>query len=127
MKLAALLLCVAGLLAQQGPGTEHPGNFDIRFEPTAVLQTGAPVPFRITAKDSLGKPLTEAKVTLQIELADDHTHVKVYPATATDPGIYIAKPVFPVAGRWSVYVEVRRRNEQTEEMTARTAEFTVSE
>ncbi len=126
MNLAVLLLCAIGLMAQQGPGNERPGNFDIRFEPTATLQAGVQIPFRITVKDSLGKPLIEAKVTLQVETTEG-THAKVYQATATDPGVYIAKPVFPNAGTWNVYVEVRHRNEQVEEMTARTIQFTVPE
>ncbi len=116
MKLAALLICVFGLLLAQ----ERDGNFDIRFEPTAILQTGAPVPFRIAVKDDLQKPLTQAKVTLQIEMPD-HSHVQVFPASAINPGIYVAKPVFPVAGEWSVYVEVRRNNQ----MSARTIQFSV--
>lgn len=124
MKLGVLLLCAIGIVAQQGPGNERPGNFDIRFEPTATLQAGVQIPFRITVKDSLGKPLIEAKVTLQVETTDG-THTKVYPATATDSGVYIAKPVFPNAGTWNVYVEVRHRNEQTEEVTSRTIQFNV--
>lgn len=118
MKFAALSLCVLGALFAQ----EREGNFDIRFEPTAILQTGAPVPFRIDVKDDLHKALIQAKVTLQIEMTD-HSHVQVFPATAMDPGIYIAKPVFPEAGEWSVYVEVRRNNE----MSARTIQFNVRE
>lgn len=126
MKLAALLLFTIALVAQQGPSNERPGNFDIRFEPAAVLQTGVQIPFKISVKDSLGKPLTQAKVTLQIETTDG-THTKVFPAPATDSGVYIAKPIFPIAGAWNVYVEVRRMNEQVEEMTARTIQFNVPE
>lgn len=121
VKLAILLLCALGLLrAQDGPDRE--GNFDIRFEPTAKLQTGVQVPFQISVKDARAKPLSDAKVTLQIEMPD-HNRVKVFPAPATDPGIYISKPVFPVAGEWTVYVEVRRANQ----MTSRTLPFTVAE
>ena len=116
MKFAALLLCVFGLLFAQ----EGEGNFVIRFEPTAILQTGAPVPFKIDVKDDLQKPLTQAKVTLQIEMTD-HSHVQVFPASAVNPGIYVAKPFFPVAGEWSVYVEVRRSNR----VSARTIQFSV--
>ncbi len=119
MKFVALLLCAFGLLrAQQGP--ERNGNFDIRFEPWAKLQTGVQVPFQITVKDSLSKPLIGAKVTLQIEMLD-HTRVKVFPAPSINPGVYMAKPIFPVAGDWNVYVEVRRANQ----MSARTIEFSV--
>jgi hypothetical protein len=126
VKLAALLLLGLGLLFAQ----EREGNFTVRFEPTAVLQTGAPIPFQITVHDANHKPLADAKVTLQIETAN-HTHVKVFPAPAVDaranPGIYVAKPVFDAAGEWSVYVEVRRQNGRWEEMSARTIEFTVPE
>lgn len=105
-------------MGQQGP--EQNGNFDIRFEPWAKLQTGVQVPFQIIVKDSLNKPLTEAKVTLQIEMLD-HTRVRVFPAPSINPGVYMAKPVFPVAGEWSVYVEVHRENQ----MSARTVQFSV--
>ncbi len=118
MKFAALLLCAFGLLLAQ----EREGNFDIRFEPTAKLQTGVEVPFQITVNDALHKPLPDAKVTLQIETTD-HSHVKVFPAPAINPGVYVAKPIFPVSGEWSVYVEVRRDNA----MTARTIQFSVPE
>ena len=118
MKVLALLLCVLGLLAAQ----MREGDFDIRFEPTAKLQTGVEVPFSIVVKDALHKPLPDAKVTLQIETKEG-THVKVFPAPAVNPGSYIAKPVFPSPGDWSVYVEVRRGNE----MSARTIQFQVPE
>lgn len=118
MKFAALWLCVFGLLL----GQEREGNFDIRFEPTAILQTGVAVPFKIDVKDDLQKPLVQAKVTLQIEMTD-HSHVKVFPAPAISPGVYIAKPVFPAAGEWNVYVEVHRDNA----MSARTIQFSVAD
>ena len=119
MKLVTLLLCASALLVgQQGP--EKDGNFDIRFEPTAVLQAQAPIPFQIAVKDGLKKPLVGATVILQIELLD-HTRVKVYKTSSLDPGIYIAQPVFPVPGEWNVYVEVRRDNQ----MSARTIQFSV--
>lgn len=124
MKLAALLLFGLGLLFAQ----ERDGNFGIRFEPTAVLQTGAPIPFQITVHDAAHNPLPDAKVTLQIETVN-HTHVKVFPAPAVDqraqPGVYVAKPVFDIPGEWNVYVEVRRQNGRWEEMSARTIQFTV--
>ena len=118
MKIFVLLLCAWGLLFAQ----EREGNFDIRFEPTAKLQTGVEVPFTITVKDALRKPLPNAKVTLQIETKEG-ANVKVFQATAVNPGIYIANPVFPSSGEWSIYVEVRRANE----MSARTIQFQVSE
>lgn len=119
MKIAAILLCAFGLLfGQEAPQRE--GNFDIRFEASAKLQTGVEVPFRISVNDARRQPLIQAKVTLQIELTDG-TRVKVYPASATAPGVYIAKPVFPVSGEWNVFVEVRRENQ----VSARTIEFSV--
>ncbi len=120
MKIALLLLCALGLAAQQAP--EQPGDFNIRFEPTAKLQTGVEVPFQITVTDSLNKPLIQAKVTLQIETLDGKD-VKVYKAPAVNPGVYVAKPIFPASGEWNVYVEVHRNNQ----MTARTIQFSVQE
>lgn len=116
MKVLFLFVCALGVLLAQ----EREGNFDIRFEPTAKLQTGVPVPFAITVRDARHQPLTNAKVTLQIE-TQDSTNVKVFPASAVNPGTYIAKPTFPSSGSWSIYVEVRRDNE----MTARTIQFDV--
>lgn len=122
--LCALFFCALALVFAQ----EREGNFHIRFEPTADLQTGAPIPFRITVNDADHKPLINAKVTLQIETMD-HTHVKVFGApaedTRADPGIYISKPVFDAAGEWSVYVEVHRQNGRWDEMSARTIQYTV--
>lgn len=100
---------------------QQEGNFIIRFEPKAILQTETPIPFEITVKDDLRKPLTQAKVTLQIETTDHH-QLKVFPAPAVSPGVYVAKPVFPETGEWIIYVEVHRNNQ----MTARTLNFTVS-
>ena len=130
MKFAALILAAVGFaVAQQnppdqahGPGEEHNGNFIIRFEPKVVLQTNAPIPFEIDVTDDLHKPLTQAKVTLQIETAE-HANVNVFKAPMTNPGVYIAKPTFPHAGQWNVYVEVHRANE----MSARTIQYYVPE
>ena len=103
------------------------GNFNIRIEPTANLQTGAQIPFSIQVSDALHKPLPSAKVTLQIEKVvpetekDQDKHVKVYPAPALDPGTYIAKPVFPEAGQWNLYVEVRR----ADQLSSRTIQFNI--
>ncbi len=120
MKAAAVLLILtAGLiLAQQ----QHEGNFIIRFEPKAMLQTQAVIPFEIDVKDDLHNPLIQAKVTLQIE-TPEHTNVKVFNAPAVSPGVYIAKPVFPDAGQWNVYVEVRRGDA----ISARTIQYYVPE
>jgi YtkA-like len=124
VKVLALLFCALALLMAE----EREGNYSIRFEPTAVLQTGAPIPFQITVHDADHKPAIDAKVTLQVETAD-HTHVKVFPAPAADqranPGVYIAKPVFDAAGEWNVYVEVHHQNGRWDEMSARTIEYNV--
>jgi len=103
-------------------GQEREGNFDIRFEPTAKLQTGVQVPFRIAVKNDLGNPVVGAKVTLQIETSE-HTRAQTFPAPGTDRGVYIAKPTFPAEGEWNVYVEVRLDNR----MSARTIQFSVGE
>ena len=116
MRTLALLLVALGLSSAQ----DHQGNFVIRFEPTAALQANAEIPFEIHVSDDLHKPVLNAKVTLQIETLR-HTQVSVFKATATDPGVYVAKPVFPAAGQWSIYVEVRREGQ----MSARTIDFNV--
>jgi hypothetical protein len=120
VKLIALLLCAATLSVPQ----ERQGTFDIRFGPTAVLQTKAQVPFEIRVSDARHSPVTEARVTLQIETVRN-TNVQVFKAPEldrrTNPGVYMAKPVFPEAGEWNVYVEVRR----DDQMSARTIQFTV--
>lgn len=120
----ALFFCALALLF----ALEREGNFSIRFEPTAVLQTGAPIPFQITVHDANHNPLANAKVTLQIETAN-HTHVKAFPAPVADqranPGVYVAKPVFDVAGEWNVYVEVHHQNGAWDEMSARTIQYNV--
>lgn len=118
MKCIALLLCAFGLVT----ALEREGNFEIRFEPTAKLQTGVQVPFEIHIADALHKPLIDAKVTLQIEM-QDHTRTQVFPAPAISPGVYMAKPIFPLPGEWNVYVEAHRNNETS----ARTIQFNVPE
>lgn len=107
---------------------ERPGNFTIRFEPTADLQTDAPIPFQITVTDAERRPLINATVTLQIERTN-HTHVKLLKAPPVDtrgnPGVYMAKPVFDLAGEWNVYVEVHRQNGRWDEMSARTIQYNI--
>ncbi len=115
---ACALLCAAGLSLAQ----EHEGNFVIRFEPRAVLQANTAIPFEIRVNDDRHNPVLGATVTLQIETLQ-HTDVKVFNAPSIDQGIYIAKPVFPSAGEWSIYVEVHRSGQ----MSARTIEFNVPE
>ena len=69
VKRFALFLGVAALLLAE----DRPGNFQLRFEPTARLQTDAEIPFHIRVNDDLSKPLMDAKVTLTIETAQ-HDH-----------------------------------------------------
>ena len=113
-----LLMCAASLAVAQN----HEGNFTIRFGPTAELQAKAEIPFAIHVTDARHNPVLNATVTLQIE-TQQKTQVSVYKATGTDPGVYVAKPVFPSKGEWSVYVEVH----QGDRMSARTIDFHVPE
>ncbi|HEY3939727.1 MAG TPA: FixH family protein [Bryobacteraceae bacterium] len=117
MKAAVLLLLASSLLIPE----VREGNFTIRFEPKAILQTGTPIPFEIHVNDSLHKPVQQAKVTLQIETTE-HQDLKVFVAPATEPGVYVAKPVFPEAGEWNIYVEVRR----SDQLSSRTIQFNVA-
>jgi hypothetical protein len=118
VKIFALLLLAAGFSAAQ----DQEANFKIRVDPDAVLQTKVQVPFTIRVTDDLSKPVINADAKLQIE-TPEHTNVQVFKAAAVGPGLYLAKPVFPFAGQWSVYVEVRRGGK----MSARTLEFSVPE
>ena len=122
MKFVVLLLCALGLLLAQQSGPDREGNFEMRFEPAVKLQSAVEVPFQITVNDALHKPLVDAKVTMQIEMTD-HSHTKLFPAPATGTGVYVSKPVFPVAGDWNITVEARRDNK----VSARTIQFSVAE
>jgi len=114
------IVLLFGLIALAFGQQLQPGNFDIRAEPTAKLQTGAPIPFAITVRDPLHKPVVEARVTLRIENGNP-SDTRTYKAPGTDPGSYVAKPEFPVAGQWNLVVDVRR----AKEMSTRTIEFNV--
>lgn len=116
VKTLVAIFCAIGLML----GQQRDGNFTIRLEPRAVLQAGAEIPVAIQVTDDLRRPLINATATLQIETAQ-HTRLKVYKATQTDSGVYVAKPVFPAPGRWSVYVEIHRGGE----MSARTIDYDV--
>jgi hypothetical protein len=117
VKVLALLAALASLsLAQL-----RSGNFSIRVEPTAAVQANVEVPFEIRVTDDLHKPLINATVTLQVETQDQHSQIRVFRAARTEPGVYVAKPVFPSAGQWTVYVEVRRDLD----MSARTFDYSV--
>ncbi len=122
MKFLAFLFGVLAVMAAPAQQVQlRDANFDISVEPTAVLQSGAEIRFDITVKDAAHHPVHGARVTLQVETTD-HQQTKVYRATEMDTGLYMAKPVFPTAGRWNVYIEARR----DEAMSARTVEYYVS-
>ncbi len=105
VKTLALLFCLSGLVFAQ----ERPANLDIRFEPTAELQTGVRIPFQIVAVDDRHKPFVDATVTLQIETAD-HKQVQIFKAPAVALGTYVAKPEFSTPGAWNVIVTLKRGN-----------------
>jgi hypothetical protein len=111
------LFLALGLCALAG----REGNFTIRFEPKAVLQAEAQIPFEITVLNDLKQPLHEAKVTMQIE-TKDHKHAMTYKAPEVTAGTYLAKPVFPEAGEWNVSVEVHRNDQ----VSSRTLEYVVA-
>jgi hypothetical protein len=114
---ACLILAAAPLLVW----AEREGNFTIRFEPKAILQTGAVVPFEISVTDSRHNPV-QAEVKLYIETADGRER-KLFAAPAVTTGVYLAKPIFPEAGDWKVDVEVRRNDQ----FSARSLQFNVRE
>ena len=120
MKVAALLLCSITLFAQQ----LREGNFSMRFEPTAILQAKAPIPFRIQVMDAANRPLTFATVDLEIARPDGTQPAK-FKAPAEDerklPGVYTAKPVFPEGGQWNVTARAKRQDMESN----RTIQFTV--
>lgn len=122
MKVPALLLCSTALLFAQ----LQEGNFSLRFEPTAVLQSKVQVPFEIRVVDANSRPLTYAKVDLEIARTDGSQFAK-FKAVAEDmlklPGVYIAKPVFPEGGEWDVTARVERQNKESN----RTIRFNVQE
>jgi len=108
VKIFAFVSLVLGVAFAQ----PRDGSFSIRFEPTAIVQTGVQIPFRISVDDARHKPLGGAKVTLEITTKEP-TDTKLLTATETDPGTYIAKPIFEHSGEWSVYVEVERAGAKT--------------
>ena len=110
------LLLALGLTVFAG----REGNFTIRFEPTAILQTDAEIPFQIKVTNDLKQPLHQAKVTMQIE-TKEHKHVKVFKAPEVTEGVYLAKPVFSEAGDWSISVEVQRNDQ----VTSRSMDYTI--
>lgn len=119
VKTILLFLFLTALVLAQG--TE--GNFKIRFEPTAKLQTAVEVPFTITVTDSRLQPVSSALIHMTCRLADDtSTEVRVEGKMVT-AGTYIAKPIFPKAGTYDVRVEVVR-NDKT---TSRSIQYNVAD
>lgn len=98
------------------------GNYKIRFEPTAKLQTGTRVPFEVTVTDDRQQPLTDAKVVLTCTEVEGSAEFDAE-AFATTPGIYVAKPVFPKTGTWSIRALVTRNDKRS----SRVIQFTVAE
>ena len=96
-RLLAIVVAVP-LFAQQ----VTPGNFNVYVEPTAKLQTDAPIPFQIRVTDALNKPLVDATVSLQIETADGR-YVQVFRAPAVDRGVYLATPSSRPSGVWDIH------------------------
>jgi YtkA-like len=110
---------VVCLLLASSMFAQREGNFAIRFEPKAILQTEAQIPFEIHVTNDLRQPVREAKVTLRIARKDHET--QVFKAPEVTKGVYLAKPVFKDAGEWSVTVEVHRNDQ----VTTRTSEYSV--
>jgi hypothetical protein len=117
VKILALFLCFVGLLAA---AADQPGDFTIRFEPTAKLQTNVEVPFDVHVTDSRNRPLPQGHVELSISPVDKPI-VETVKAWFVQPGLFIAKPKFPSDGQWSVTVKAKLGNL----VTTRTIEFTV--
>jgi YtkA-like len=113
------LLAVLGI-AWTLPAQLSDANYQIRYEPDAKLQTGVPIPYKIDIHDSVGRPVRQAVVTLLIE-TPDHLEPVTYKAPMTDPGVYIAKPVFPHSGQWNVTVHAQHDDRES----ARTITYTV--
>jgi nitrogen fixation protein FixH len=117
VKILALILCLAGLLAA---ADDKPGDFTIRFEPTAKLQTNVEVPFEVHVTDSRKRPLPQGQVELSISPVDKPT-AETVKAWFVQPGLFIAKPKFPSDGQWSVTVKAKLGTL----VSTRTIEFTV--
>jgi hypothetical protein len=99
------------------------GNFTIRFEPSAKLQTNVEVPFDVRVTDDRNNPLQHnARVELAIA-PENKPVVKTMKAWFVQPGLFIAKPVFPTDGQWAVTVTVRINDR----VSTRTISFTVTE
>jgi hypothetical protein len=115
--LLTLLVLMAGLAKPY----VREGDYTIRFEALAVLQSGVPIPFHIKVEDARHQPMTDAKVSMQIETSE-HNEVQMFKATAMGAGIYSAKPIFPEPGEWLVMVSVHH----DDLVSARTITFEVA-
>jgi hypothetical protein len=110
VRLLALILCISGLLFA---ANEVEGNFTIRFEPTAKLQTGVEVPFTVHVTDDRKRPL-EQNAHVEMAIAPENREpIKTIRAWYVGPGEFIAKPVFPSEGQWTLTVTARRANQVT--------------
>ncbi len=117
------VLCVFGAALVLAAPDVKEGNFTIRFEPSAKLQANVEVPFDVRITDERGNPLQRnAKVDLAIA-PENKPAVKTVKAWFVQPGLFIAKPVFPSEGQWEVTVTARINDR----VTTRAITFTVTE
>jgi hypothetical protein len=118
-----LILCLLGIgLAFAAPDVKE-GNFTIRFEPAAKLQTKVEVPFEVRIIDDRNRPL-QPNVKVDLTIAQENKPaIKTVKAWFVQPGLFIAKPVFPSDGQWVVTVTARINDR----VTTRAITFTVTE
>lgn len=117
------ILCLCAVALVVGAPDVKEGNFTIRFEPTAKLQPNVEVPFEVRVSDDRNRPLEpNAKVDLAIA-PENKDVVKTVKAWYVQPGVFIAKPVFPSDGQWAVTARVRINDR----VTTRTITFTVTD
>ena len=95
------------------PAAVNDGNFVIQFEPTAKLQSDVQVPFTINITDDLHKPLLQDSVVEFAIAAQDEPPTRAIKAWFVKPGVFIAKPVFPSPGQWTITVTAKRENKVT--------------
>jgi nitrogen fixation protein FixH len=118
VKLLILFICLLGFTIA---ADEKEGNFTIRFEPTAKLQTNVQVPFEIRVMDDRQKPL-QRNDSVELSFApQNQENGKTVKAWFVQPGLFIAKPVFPADGQWVITVIARREDR----VTRRTIMFAV--
>ena len=118
VKLLVLALCLLGFAFA---ADEKEGNFTIRFEPTAKLQANVEVPFEVRVTDDRRRPLQrDDSVELSIGQPDE-APLRTLKAWFVQPGLFIAKPVFPADGKWDLTVTARRENQ----ISRRTISFSV--